>query len=45
MEAFERSVVNTSFQTLFFITTNKGGDHQEDLGVDERTTFRWILGK
>jgi hypothetical protein len=22
----------------------KGGDHQEDLGVDRRTTLRWILG-
>jgi hypothetical protein len=23
----------------------KGGDHQEDLGVDGRTTLRWIFGK
>jgi hypothetical protein len=23
----------------------KGGDHYEDLGVDGRTTLRWILGK
>jgi hypothetical protein len=29
----------------FWLGGLKGGDHQEDLGVDERTTLRWILGK
>jgi hypothetical protein len=31
--------------TTFWLGGLKGGDHEEDLGVDGRTTLRWILGK
>jgi hypothetical protein len=31
--------------TTFWLGSLKGGDHKEDLGVDGRTTLRWILGK
>jgi hypothetical protein len=31
--------------TTFRLGGLKGGDHYEDLGVDGRTTLRWILGK
>jgi hypothetical protein len=30
--------------TTFCLGDLKGGDHQEDLGVDGGTTLRWILG-
>jgi hypothetical protein len=29
--------------TTFWLGGLKGGDHQEDLGVDGRITLRWIL--
>jgi hypothetical protein len=30
---------------LFWLGSLKGGDHWEDLGVDGRIKFRWILLK
>jgi hypothetical protein len=34
-----------SVSHLFNLGGLKGGDHWKDLGVDGRTTLRWILGK
>jgi hypothetical protein len=31
--------------TTYWLGSLKGGDHWEDLGIDGRITFRWILGK
>jgi hypothetical protein len=34
-----RNVYNILLENL------KGGDHLEDLGIDEKTILEWILGK
>jgi hypothetical protein len=31
--------------TKFWSGNLKGGDHPEDIGVDGRIIFKWILGK
>jgi hypothetical protein len=31
--------------TTFWLGGLKGGDHLEDLGIDRRTTSRWVLGR
>jgi hypothetical protein len=30
---------------ILWLGSLKGGDHQEDLGVDGRITLGWILGR
>jgi hypothetical protein len=31
--------------TQFWLESLKGREHLEDLGIDERITLKWVLGK
>jgi hypothetical protein len=45
LRVFENRVLRRIFGPKRDLGGLKGGYHWEDLGVDGRTTLRWILGK